>query len=74
MALLTILEPTTEARARAGHSDHESPAHHRDLKRERDRRVPARVRVDVRISFARCVDGEDNEPSLLSWTTTSTVR
>jgi hypothetical protein len=60
MAFLTILERRTEARARAGHGDHESPAHQRNLKRERDPRVPARGRGDVRTSFARHVCCADN--------------
>ncbi len=65
MAFLTILEPSREPRARAGHGDHESPAHQTNLKRKRDPRVRARGRGDVRTSFARNVCRADNGP--MAW-------
>jgi hypothetical protein len=54
MASLTILEPRTEARARAGHGDHESAGNRMDLTPTRSRRVDARAWGVFALVRTRC--------------------
>jgi hypothetical protein len=61
MAVLTILEPSREARVPPGPRGHESSATSREMTLTHSPRVDARGRVDVRVSLAWSVSCMDNE-------------